>query len=180
MPKIEKEIMLKELGEFLKSGSTVFLAEYSGVSANEMNNFRKNLKKEGASCKVLKNNLLKNSVSEQPYRKIVDLISGPAMMVAVSENPVKIAKVVSGFAQEHNGVKLKAGFVEKSFVRGEEISEIAKLPPRDVLMARLLGGFMTPVSRFLSVISAPAGALVNVLNQISKQTGGDNDGREGN
>ena len=180
MPRAEKELMLDELKGFLSKGETVFMAEWSGVNVNEMNLFRKSLKKEGANCRVFKNTLLTCALSEEPWRKVLEALSGPTLLVSVSDNPVKTAKVVASFADAHKGVSLKAGVVEKSFVTGDEISEIAKLPPREVLLSKLLGGLISPVARFVSVVSAPVGAFVRVINIISKQTGGDNDGREGN
>lgn len=180
MPKAEKELMLNELDGFLKGSETVFMAECSGVGANEMNLFRKSLKKEGAGCMVFKNTLLARAFSEGTWTSLLDSVSGPTMLISAPENPVKVARVVSSFADSHKGVSLKAGFLEKSFVTGGAISEISKLPPRDVLLSKLMGGFISPAARFVNVINAPVGAFVRVLNAISKQTGGDNDGREGN
>ncbi len=180
MPKAEKELMLEELNGFLSGSETFFMAECSGVGANEVNLFRKSLKKEGVACMVFKNTLLAKALSGGPWADMLESVSGPTMLFSVPDNPVKAAKLVAGFADAHKGVSLKAGFVEKSFVTGGEISEIAKLPPRDELLSKLMGVLISPVSRFVSVINAPVGAFVRVLNIISKQTGGDNDGREGN
>lgn len=180
MPKAEKELMLDELNGFLKDAETVFMAECSGVDSNEMNLFRKSLKKEGAGCMVFKNTLLSRAFSGGGWEDMQGSVSGPTMLISAPDNPVKVAKVLSGFADSHKGVSLKAGFLERSFVTGGEISEISKLPPREELLSKLLGGFMSPVARFVNVINAPVGAFVRVLNAIGKQTGGDNDGREGN
>ncbi len=180
MPRVEKELMLDDLKGFLRENETVFMTEYSGIGAMEMTAFRKSLKKEGASCRVFKNTIMSNAFLEGPWKKAMESLSGPTMLVSAAESPVKIARVVSDFAKKHKGVKLKAGFVDMSFVTGEEIVEIAALPPKDVLLSKLLGGLMAPIASFVSVINAPVGAFVRVVNIISKQTGGDKDGREGN
>lgn len=180
MPRAEKDLMREELREFLRSGANIFMAEYSGVEAGGMNVFRRNLGKEGASCRVFKNTLITAEFSEKPWNSMLDSVSGPTLLVSAPGNPVGAAKVVSGFADVNKGVKLKAGLVERSFVTGEEISQIAKLPSRRELLSRLLGGFMSPVARFIGAVNAPVGAFISVLNLISKQTGGEKDGREGN
>lgn len=180
MPKAEKDSMREELSEFLRSGENVFMAEYYGVGAGGMNVFRKNLKKAGGGCRVFKNSVITAVFSEKPWSRMLDSVSGPTLLVSAPENPVRAAKVVAGFAEANKGVKLKAAIVESSFLDGGEIPIIAKLPPRDELLSRLLGGFMSPVARFIGAASAPAGAFISVLNLISKQTGGDSDGREGN
>jgi len=178
MPRLEKGLMLDELKGFLSVNDTVFMAECSGVGVNQMNAFRKNLKKEGASCKVFKNTLLCSAFAQAPWKDVLPAVSGPTLLVSAGDNPVAVARVVSGFADAHKGVQLKAGLVDRSFVTGEEIIQIAKLPVREVLIAKLLGGLKSPISRFVSVVNAPVGAFISVLNIISKQTGGDSDGRE--
>lgn len=180
MPIAEKKLMLRELRDFLEKGEAVFAAEYSGIGAEVMNSFRKNLKKEGASCRVFKNSMLGIALEDEPWRRVRDVLSGPTLLVSAADDPVKTAKVVSEFAEAHKGVVLKGGVMERSFVSGEAISRIAKLPPAEVLISKLLGGFSAPLVRFVSVLNAPLGTLAGVLNLISKQTGGDNDGREGN
>jgi large subunit ribosomal protein L10 len=180
MPRVEKELMLKELREFLKDSEAVFMVEYSGISANEFNLFRKELKKQGGICRVFKNSLLKTALGDEPFTKTTEHLSGPSLLISTSDDFVNSAKIVANFTDMHKGVNLKAGVVEGSFVTGEGITHIAKLPPKEVLLSKLLGGFLSPVSHFVRVINAPVWAFVNILSLISKQTGGDNDGREGN
>ena len=86
MPRVEKELMLKELDGFLKDSEAVFMVEYSGVSSNEFNLFRKELKKQGGSCRVFKNSLLSRALRDEPFTKAAEHLSGPSLLISSSDD----------------------------------------------------------------------------------------------
>ncbi len=180
MPRTEKDLMIGDLKGFLRTDTAMFIAEYSGINANELNGLRRSLQKEGGGCRIVKNSVSKIAFSSHPWDEFLDYISGPTMFVFAGSNPLETAKTISRFADQHKGFNLKAGFMDNSFVDGERIFEIAKLPTREVLIGKFVCGLAASMTNLVRVMNFPLGAFVNLISAISKKTGGSNDDRKGN
>jgi len=166
----EKEALVKELAEKVKSEDSIFLADYQGLTVQEINELRRKLRESGVSFKVVKNTLLNLAFKKSEREELShlrDYLRGPTAILW-SADPVKAAKILNEFAREHNQLKIKAGLAGKDFLSEEKTKLLASLPSKEELISKLLGSLLSPARRLVWVLSSPSTRLVSVLDAIKK------------
>jgi large subunit ribosomal protein L10 len=134
-----------------------------------MTRLRRELRNVGVEFNVVKNSLLKIASSGTKAETLQDKFSGPNAMVAIHKDATSAARVMASFAKEIPHLKLKAGFLGNQVINGEEILRLATLPPREVLIGKLLGLFQGTTQRLLYVLSGNTMKLLTTLNAIKDQ-----------
>lgn len=170
MARPEKEALVRDLAEKLKLQEAIFLADYQGLTVQEINELRGKLRENGISFKVVKNTLLGLAFRKSKREELTFLeeyLKGPTA-VLWSEDPVKVAKVLIEFAREHNQLEIKAGLAGQEFISKERAKLMALLPPKEELVSKLLGSLLSPVRKLAWVLSSPSAQLVSVLDAIKK------------
>ncbi len=167
--KTELAATLKE--KFSKAKVTIF-SDYKGLSANQANDLRKLLRAQNAEAKVIKNNVARLVAKEGVFgtgASVVDNNVGPTLATFAYGDPAAAAKVLYKFAQDNEAFSLKNGLLGTLAIDTAGIEELAKLPSREVLLAKLLGSMNAPISNFVGVLAAVPRSLVTVLSAIEKK-----------
>ena len=166
MLRAEKERVVAELAERLRSTSTLMVADYRGLSMPEIEDLRARLLEAGARFTVVKNTLTKLAAEAAGTEQVLELIDGPTAIAFLDAegDPAAVAKVLNDTAQAHEVLVLRGGLLDGTIVGDEEIKRLATLPPADVLRAQLAGAVVAPLTTVVGLFTAPLRDLVGVLN----------------
>jgi large subunit ribosomal protein L10 len=167
--KAEKTVVIEEIkGKFDKMTSCVFV-DYKGLTVESATKLRANFRKAGVDYKVFKNTLVKHAMKGKPYEAAVAKnLRGMTGVAWSYEDPSAAAKIVKAFRKDEGdaGAKLtvKAGILDNEVLDANRVeNELATLPGKDELRAKLLATFQAPLQQFVALLQAPAQNLVYVL-----------------
>lgn len=151
----KKEVVAEITDKFQRSVATV-VVDYRGLKVEELTELRKQCREKGLEYKVYKNTLTRMAAENAGMGELVKELVGPNAILFSYEDPIAAAKVASEFARTHKNLELKGGIVEGVLYSEEKIQELALVPSREQLIAKLLGSFKAPVSNFAYLIKAIA------------------------
>ena len=150
MKRSEKKEFVQKLTEEIKSSSSVIVTHYSGLSVNESEQLRTEMRDNGAKFKVTKNRLTKLALEQTQFKNLADLFTGPTA-IAYSDDPVAPAKVAVSFEKKLEKFKIVGGGYDGEKINLEKINFLATLPSLDQIRAKLLGLLNAPAQK-LSLI----------------------------
>lgn len=150
-----KQATVAEIASVIANAQTMVLAEYRGISVASMTELRANARKAGVYLHVLKNTLARRAVDGTSFAALADQMVGP-LVYAVSDDPVAAAKVLYQFSKKDEKIVLKAGSYNGELMDVAQVTELASIPSRDELLAKLLGIMQAPVSGFARALAALA------------------------
>ena len=170
MPKIEvKQVIVQEIAEKLRNAQTAVLVDYRGLNVEEVTELRSQARAAGIDYKVYKNSMMRFAAKETGFEGLLDVLVGPTAIAFCDTDPVAPAKLISEFAKKHKALEIKAGMVDGKVLDVKGVSDLAELPPREVLVAKVLGGLNAPISGFVNVLNGNMRGLVVALNAIAEQ-----------
>ncbi|TDB38417.1 MAG: 50S ribosomal protein L10 [Actinobacteria bacterium] len=169
MPTVDKKAIVAEIKERFTASAGVIMTDYRGLSVKQMRTLRTKVRAVGGEVKIYKNTLMELAIRELALPSMDTLLTGPTAIVFLEGDPVAPAKVVMDFAKENKLLEVKGGFIEHAVVDAESVKAIAALPPREVLVAKLLGTLQAPASNFVRVLNGPAAAFARALQAIADQ-----------
>lgn len=175
MKRTEKESFVEGFRERLQEAPAVFLTDFSGLDVKSMTVLRDELKKNGAEYLVVKNRLVLRSIQESDLPDLSDWLTGPTGVVLGLSGPVEAARTVSDFAKSHDDRPVfKVGVLENAVLDQGQIQRLAKLPPKDQLLAILAGALESPMSALAGALGAKLQEMVGLLKALQEeQEGGD-------
>jgi large subunit ribosomal protein L10 len=168
----EKDTSIAELREKLGNARGAVLTDFRGLSVAELTELRTLLRKSAVEYKVVKNTLTKLAVKDTRLAGMVPYLEGPTGIAISRADPVAASKAVTTWAKGRQSFSVKGGIVEGRIVGPREIADLADLPPREVLLARMAGAFQAPLARLVQVLSASLRGLANALEQVRQQKEG--------
>lgn len=151
-----KEAKVAEIKEKLEKAQSVVLASYQGLTVEQDTNLRKSLREAGVEYKVYKNTLVTLAAKELGFDGIVEYLEGPVSIAFGYEDSTAPARILNDFAKENKKLELKAAIVEGTVYNKEQTEQLAAIPSREVLLAKLLGSIKSPLSNFAYLLSAIA------------------------
>jgi large subunit ribosomal protein L10 len=171
MHRSDKERVVSQLAERLRSTETLMVADYRGLTMPEIDELRTRLLEAGARFTVVKNTLTKLAAEEAGTKEVLELIDGPTAIAFLEADgdPVAVAKVLSETARAHDVLVIRGGILEGSLVGDDAIKQLATLPPADLLRAQLVGAVSAPLATVVGLFTAPLRDLVGVLDARIKQ-----------
>ena len=150
-----KEAKVAEIKEKMEKAQAVVLTNYQGLTVEQDTELRKNLREAGIEYKVYKNTLVRRAAQEVGISEFNDeLLVGTNAIAFGYDDPIAPARVIKDFMEAHPKMKLKMGVVEGEFYNEAQIVEFANIPPREVLLAKLLGSLKAPMSNFVYLLDA--------------------------
>jgi large subunit ribosomal protein L10 len=152
--RINKEAKVAEIKEKLAKAQGAIFVKYQGLTVEEDTQLRKNLREAGVEYKVYKNSLTTLAAKELGFDGIVSYLEGPISVAFGYEDPTAPARVLNDFAKEHKIMELKAGIVNGEIFDAKQVTQLATIPSRDVLIAKLLGSFKAPLSNLAYLLNA--------------------------
>ena len=171
MQKSEKERLVAELVERLRSTQTLIVADYRGLSVTEIGELRTKLLEHGARFTVVKNTLTRRAAAEAGADQLLPLLDGPTAIAFLESDgdPVAVAKALGQTARETQVLEVRGGILDGSGITAADVANLAKLPPTDVLRAQLVGAVTGPLTTVVGLFTAPLRDLVGVLEARIRQ-----------
>jgi large subunit ribosomal protein L10 len=171
MLRSEKERVVEQLAERLRSTETLMVADYRGLTMPEIDELRSRLLEAGARFTVVKNTLTKLAAEQAGTTDVLQLIEGPTAIAFLEADgdPVAVAKVLSETARAHDVLVIRGGVLEGTVVGDAEIKRLATLPPADVLRAQLAGAVVAPLTTVVGLFTAPLRDFVGVIDARIRQ-----------
>ena len=171
MLRSNKEKVVAELVERLRSTETLIVADYRGLSVTDINKLRGELLEHGARFTVVKNTLTRRAAEEAGAEALLALLEGPTAIAFLETDgdPVAVAKALNAAARETRVLEIRGGILDGRQIGEEEVKSLATLPPADVLRAQLVGAVTGPLMTVVGLFTAPLRDVVNVLDARIKQ-----------
>jgi large subunit ribosomal protein L10 len=169
MKKQEKLALTQELAERAARSTMVLVSEYRGVSVGEANELRRRLRAANSELKVAKNTLIARAIAETDYAALREKLGGQVALIFCFDDPAVVAKVVTSFNELGERFRLRGGVIGGKPLDAQAVEEIANLPPKPVLMARLLGALLAPATHLVRVLNEPGSALARLIDAIGKK-----------
>lgn len=169
--KQKKEALLEQYKQDLEKSSAIFLTQYQGLSVNQLTELRHKLREANSGYVVIKNTLAKRALSDMGLNSkgVEALLEGPVGVSFCFGDPPPVAKALVDFAGDQEVFAIKGGLLGEVFLTGDAVESLAKLPPLDVLQARLLGVIAAPASQLAGVLASGMRQVVNVIDAYSKK-----------
>lgn len=149
-----KQSKVAEIKEKMDKAQGMVFAKYQGLTVEEDTELRKKLREAGVEYKVYKNTLTSIAAKELGVEGIVTYLEGPVSVAFGYEDATAPARILNDFAKEHKALELKAGIIDGEVYDEAKVKQIATIPSKDVLIAKLLGSFKAPVSNFVYLLNA--------------------------
>ena len=172
MGREEKATSIAELREKLGDARGAVLTDFRGLSVAEITELRTLLRKSAVEYKVIKNTLAKLAVKDTGLAGLASYLEGPTAIAISRKDPVVASKAVTAWAKSRQTFTVKGGIVEGRVVGPAEVADLAALPSREVLLARMAGAFQAPLQALVQVLSASMRGLANVLDQVRQRKEG--------
>lgn len=167
----KKEQLVAEYTENFKKAQAVYLADYRGLSVDQMGELRGNLRDNGGDSvlTVAKNTLLKIALEQADRPALDDLLEGPTAVLFVYDDPVAPAKVLTDYADENDELALKGGFLGTDVLDSDDLERLADLPSREEILATLVGAIQAPARQLVSLLQAPQRDVILTLQARAEQ-----------
>ncbi len=164
-----KKKVVEEIKEKINASKSVVFIDYKGITVAEDTELRNAFRKEGVEYKVLKNTLLRKAFNEMGVNSFDSDLNGPTS-VAFGKDEVAPAKIIVDAAKKLNDkISAKSAYVDGSYVDANGIKSLASMPPKEVLVAKMLGSMQAPIANFAGVLSATLRGLVIALNGVAEK-----------
>lgn len=167
----QKQEYVAQLTEKLKGSLSGVVVSYKGINVADDTKLRKELRAAGVDYAVVKNTMLHRAAANVGLEELDSVLEGSTALALSATDYVAAAKILSKFAETNKALEVKAGFVEGKVINAEGVVELAKMPSKEVLVARALGGLNAPITGFVHVLNANLRGLVVALNAIAEKKG---------
>ena len=143
----QKEEIVKALAEDLKDAKIILLADYRGITVEDVTKLRNTLRETKSKYRVIKNNVVKRALELNGESGLNDLLEGPTAVITNNEDYLGAAKAIYNFTKDHDFYKIKGGIIEGKVMSTEEIITLAKLPSRQELLSKLAGALLGNITK---------------------------------
>ena len=167
MKRSDKKNLVQNLKDELDSSTSVIVTHYSGLTVNESEELRSEMRDNGAKFKVTKNRLTKLALEQTQFKDLADLFTGPTA-IAYSDDPVAPAKVAVSFEKKLENFKIIGGGYNGEKIDLEKINFLATLPSMDELRGKILGIISAPAQKIVLIMKEPAGQIARLVSAQSK------------
>src|SRR5579871_3754831 len=174
MDRNEKQEVVDELTERLKTAETLIVADYRGLTMPQIDDIRGKLVEHGAKFTVVKNTLTRRAAEAAGADQLLTLLEGPSAIAFIEADGdmVAVAKALADSAKDTKVLAIRGGLMSGKTISADDVEELAKLPPVDVLRGQVLGAIVGPLQNLLGLINAPLQNLVGLIDARIEQLGG--------
>ncbi|KAA8434721.1 50S ribosomal protein L10 [Weissella sagaensis] len=149
-----KAQQVAEVADKFKNATSAVVADVRGLTVEQSNNLRAELRGEGVELRVIKNKVLTRAAEAADFSEMNDLFAGPSAVAFSNDDAIAPARVLKKYADEIEALEIKGGFIDGNIVSIEDINKYASLPDRDGLLSMLLSTLQAPVRNFAYAVKA--------------------------
>ena len=171
----DKERVVAELAEQLRTTQSLIVADYRGLTVKEIDALRTRLLEHGASFQVVKNTLTRRAAEAAGADAVLALLEGPTAIAFLETDgdPVAVAKALSETARTTRVLAIRGGILEGKEISADDVDELSKLPPLEILRGQVLGAVIAPLTQLLALVNAPLQNLYGLIEARIDQLGGE-------
>jgi large subunit ribosomal protein L10 len=161
----QKQAVVAEVAKQVSGAQAIVMVENRGMAVADMTRLRAKARASGVYFRVVKNTLVRRAVAETPFAPLADRMVGP-LAYGIGPDPVAVAKVLNDFAKGNEKFVITGGAMPGQVMSAKEIAALAALPPREELIARLLGTMQAPIAKFVRTLNEIPGRFVRTLAAV--------------
>ena len=154
--------------KFFEASDSVLVTHYQGLSVNQLDVLRAEMRKHGIMFKITKNRITKLALKDTKCKDIADMFSGPTA-VALSQDAISSAKILTKFAKKNSNLKIIGGIMEEEPLSVEDVEKIATLPTLNEARAKIVGILTAPAQKIISILLAPGEKIAILALAKSKK-----------
>jgi large subunit ribosomal protein L10 len=169
MPNDTKRQAVAELAELLRTSSAMAVTDYRGLKVSDMQAVRRTLRDAGVQLTIAKNRLLKIAADEADRADLKPLLEGPTALATIDGDEAAMAKALADALRPYSrvGITVRGGMLGNRAIDASQLTRLATLPSRDVLLGRVVGGMAAPLTGMANVLAANLRSFANVLNAVA-------------
>jgi len=172
MSKAVKEMMTQELTSFFEDMGDCLVVNYQGLPVPETDEVRAALRQAGLKMKMVNNAMAGRALDRVGLADVSKLLDGPSAFLVGGDGPVEAAKAFTDLMKKRPALQLRGAWVEGALLDAEQVKELAKIPPREVLISQIMAGIQGPLSGLAGVLSGVHRQLTMVVKAVAEQKGG--------
>jgi large subunit ribosomal protein L10 len=170
MPTVEKENVVAEMAKTIDRANATLYTDYRGLSVAAVTALRKKLREADAEFHIVKNTLFKLAAKDRlPLAELEPHLAGPTAIGFANGDAVAAAKALLDFMKDNKQMSLKVGVVDGRLYSAAEVTALSKLPPRDQLIAQILGSIDAPAANLVGIMDAVISDLVFTIEAVAEQ-----------
>ena len=173
MRRSEKEQVVASLHEAVEAAESLIMTTYRGLSVKDLTALRRQVREAGGRMQVVKKTLLLRALEGRDEEGVSQHMEGPVALTFVSGDPLPVLKSMKEFSRAHDALEFRGGWFESQVVSGAQLLEIASLPPREELLAKLLFVMKSPLSSLVATLQAVPRDLAMTLQALSEKRAGE-------
>lgn len=166
MPRPEKVQAVADIKERIEGARAVYLTEFRGLTVSQLQDLRTKLRESGAEYKVVKMTLARLAAEELEIKGISEHLVGPTALTFANDDAVATAKALKDVSKDNDMLVIKAGIMGGDILRPEQVSKLADIEPREVLLAMIAGGMKAPLFKAAGLFSAFNRNAANMFSQL--------------
>ena len=166
--KEKKQLYIKEMNSVFDKSEAVIVAHYQGLTVKQLDDLRSKMRENGIIFKVTKNRITKLALENTKCKDLSKLFKGPTA-VALSEDAITTAKILTKFSKEHSNLKILGGIMGNDVLDIEGVKNVATLPTLDEARAKIVGILRTPAQNIASILLAPGSKIAILALKKSKK-----------
>ena len=167
----KKQSLVQQIKEKLENCQSAVFIDYRGLTVEEVTSLRNKFREAGVEYKVLKNTMIHRAAEQLGMEELFSHLEGPTAVAFGMEDAVAPAKIINDFIKASKKTEIKAGILEGKVVDAKMVEELASLPSKEVLVAKVLGSMNAPITGLVSVLSGTMRNFVCALNAIAEKKG---------
>jgi large subunit ribosomal protein L10 len=161
----QKEAVVAEVAKQIAGAQAIILAENRGLPVAAMTQLRAKARASGIYFRVVKNTLVRRAVVDTPFATLADKMSGP-LAYGIGADPVAVAKVLNDFAKAHEKFVIAGGAIPGQLMSAKDVVALASLPPREQLLAMLVGTMQAPIVKFVRTLNEVPSKFVRTVAAV--------------
>ncbi len=165
----EKIAEVQAITERMEKSQSMVLADFSGLTVEQMTRFRSQCREKAVECRVVKNRLAKIACDNSGMTVMKDHLKGPTAILFGLESQVDAAKIVVDFAKENEAMGIKGGLVDGQYLDPKQVVALSKVPGREELYAKIMGSLNSPVTGLAMAMNGVVAGLARCIDAVAKQ-----------